>query len=244
MKRILSASLFCVLFAGAVYAQKDKPWTEWSKKDAEKTLNDSAWAQTQVEGESMPSDTSAVTQVSAPRAATRALSNNEGQSGQSAPSKMIKYRMRFLSAKPIRQGFARMVLLSQQTPNENLASQLQAFVDRDFSEYIVVAVTIEAADQKLVEPVQQAFLNATAETLKENTFLERKDGKRLPLMDYRAPSGDGMGAKFVFQRMLDGHPFLTAESDNVRFVSELNKKIKLNSRYRLSEMTYDGKLEY
>jgi hypothetical protein len=62
-------------------------------------------------------------------------------------------------------------------------------------------------------------------------------------MEYRAPVEDGMGAKFIFQRLVDGQPFLS-ETDSVRFVAEMNEKMKLNTRYKLSEMLYDGKLEY
>ena len=53
-----------------------------------------------------------------------------------------------------------------------------------------------------------------------------------------------MGAKFVFMRTLEGQPFLTAESENVRFFAELNEKMKLNVKYKVSDMMYDGKLEY
>ena len=52
-----------------------------------------------------------------------------------------------------------------------------------------------------------------------------------------------MGAKFVFKRTMDGQPFLT-ENDSVRFFAQLNEKMKLNTRYKLSDMVYDGKLEY
>ena len=136
-----------------------------------------------------------------------------------------------------------MVLSAQQSPAADLTQQLQGFVDRDFSEYVVVAVTIEASDQRSSAPIAQAFNSATADILKNNTYLERKDGKRLFLMDYRPPANDGMGAKFVFARSVDGKPFL-AEGDSVRFVSEFNDKLKLNARYKTSEMTYNGKLEY
>jgi len=45
-------------------------------------------------------------------------------------------------------------------------------------------------------------------------------------------------------RTLEGQPFLTTESDNVRFFAQLNEKMKLNVRYKVSDMMYDGKLEY
>jgi hypothetical protein len=137
-----------------------------------------------------------------------------------------------------------MVQLQQEKPNEALASQLKAFVDREFDEYIVVAVAVDSADQKYSRSAIQVLTIATTDTLRNIVYLERKDGKRLSLTDYRAPGPDGMGAKFIFQRKLDGNLFLTQESDNFRFVAEFNDKFKLAARYKVSTMTYEGKLEY
>ena len=155
------------------------------------------------------------------------------------------YRARFLSAKPVRGAIAKILMLKKgETADESLATQLQEFVNRDFGDYVVVAVTAEAANQKLVGPMMQFLTNVTADALKENVYLERKDGKKLMLADYRPPGPDGLGAKFVFTRTVEGQPFLTAESDNVRFFAQFNEKTKLNVRYKVSDMMYDGKLEY
>jgi hypothetical protein len=89
----------------------------------------------------------------------------------------------------------------------------------------------------------RALSAATSDSLKQNVYLERKDGKKLYLMEYRTPTEDGMGAKFVFQRVVDGQPFLT-ENDSVKFVAQFNERMKLNTKYKLSDMLYDGKLEY
>ena len=241
--RVISACFVVVMLVTLAFAQKQKPWTEWSKKDVQKTLNDSAWGQTQTEGSEQSSEsTSAITQVAAPRAADRQI-NRTGESGEAKPSTLVKYYVRFLSAKPVRAAFARMVQLSKSEADEALTTQLQGFIDRDFKDYIVVAVGIEVANQKMAGPLMQAFTAATTEVLQKNVFLERKDGKKLFLMEYRAPTEDGMGAKFVFPRMVDGQPFLS-ESDTVRFVAQLNEKMRLNTRYKLADMMYDGKLEY
>jgi hypothetical protein len=244
MKRVVCSALLLALCACSAFAQKTKPWTEWTEKEAAKILNDSPWGQTQTEGEeSRPEQTSAITQVAAPSAANRQLSR-EGEAPKTTPSRVVKYRMRFLSAKPVRGAFARLLLLQKAEVDENLSTQLQGFVDRDFTDYIVVVVTAEAADEKLVGPALQVLTTATADVLKEKVYLERKDGKRLVLADYRPPGPDGMGAKFVFMRQLEGQPFLTAGSDNVRFFAQLGEKVKLNVKYRVSDMMYDGKLEY
>jgi len=226
-------------------AQTSKPWTEWTKKDVDKTLTDSAWSQTQSEGGSRPQSQesqSAITQVAAPRAADRDLSKS-AESGETKAAPSVKYHVRFLSAKPIRAAFARMVLLKQAQPNEELTTQLQGFIDRSFADYIVISVGVEVGDERMAGALTRAFSMATTDALKQNVYLERKDGKKLFLMEYRAPTEDGMGAKFVFQRVVDGQPFLS-ENDSVRFVAQFNEKMKLNTRYKLSEMLYDGKLEY
>ena len=246
MRRVVFISLLLALCACSALAQKTKPWTDLSEKEAAKILNDSPWGQTQTEGEEsrQPEQTEAITQVAAKRAADRQLSAREGEAPRTAPSKVIKFRMRFLSAKPVRGAFARLLLLKKGEVDENLSTQLQGFVDRDFSDYVVIAVNVDSADERLAGSVMQVLTAATPEALKEKVYLERKDGKRLVLTDYRPPGPDGMGAKFVFMRQLEGQPFLTTESDNVRFFAQLNEKMKLNVKYKVSDMMYDGKLEY
>jgi len=244
MRTVVSACLVVLMFACLALAQKEKPWTEWTKKDVEKTLNDSAWGQTQTEGGSGASQSTsgAVTQVAAPRASDRELSR-QGESGEGKPVAYVKYHVRFLSAKPVRAAFARLVLLAKAEPDQALTTQLQGFIDRDFSDYIVVSVGVEVGDQKMAGPIMQAFSAANSEALQKTVYLERKDGKKLFLMDYRPPVEDGMGAKFIFKRAVDGQPFLS-ENDSVRFVAQLNERMKLDTRYKLSNMLYDGKLEY
>jgi hypothetical protein len=245
MRRVLFCIFLLALCACSAVAQKNKPWTELSEKEAAKILNDSPWGQTQTEGDDQDrQQTSAITQVAAPGAANRQLSR-EGEAPDTRPSKVVKYRARFLSAKPVRGAIAKILLIKKgDTADEALTTQLQEFVNRDFGDFVVVAVTPEAADPKIVGPMLQFLTTATADALKEKVYLERKDGKKLMLADYRPPGTDGMGAKFVFMRTLEGQPFLTAESDNVRFFAQFNEKMKLNVRYKVSEMMYDGKLEY
>ena len=245
MRRVFFCTLLLALFACSAFAQKTKPWTELSEKEAAKILNDSAWGQTQTEGEDKdPQQMSAITQVAAPNAANRQLSR-EGEAPDKRPSRVVRYRARFLSAKPVRGAFAKILLIKKgDTADEALSTQLQEFVNRDFGDYVVIAVTPEAADPKLVGPMMQFLTSVTADSLKEKVYLERKDGRKLMLADYRPPGPDGMGAKFVFLRNLEGQPFLTAESDNVRFFAQFNEKMKLNVKYKVSDMMYDGKLEY
>jgi hypothetical protein len=246
MRRILFICSILILFTASAQAQKTKPWTEWSAKEADKVLNDSGWGQTQTESDSssQPSSTSAISQTTAGkenqvRDTTAAARVESGEKKDSAMS--VHYRVRLLSAKPIRAAFVRMVEIQGAKPET--VAQLKTFVDREFGDYIVVTISLDGNDRKRVGLATQQINSADADALKATTYLERKDGKRLGLMEYRAPT-DALGAKFVFPRTVDGKPFIEADSGEVRFSTEVAKGMKISRRFKVSEMMYEGKLEF
>jgi len=248
MKKLLLSVLTLILLVSVAVSQ-DKPWTDWTKEQAQKMLDHSAWGQTQTDTDTSEMNYSPTsTPGSGGAAATRAdrTAVNASRVGQGAVNQAvtINYRIRLLSAKPVREAFMRMVALAQTNVDQQTLEGLQAFVDRDFSSFIVLAVDLDANDGRFSAPARQAFASATIGTLKNKTYLERKDGKRLYLMQYREPIADGLGAKFIFPRVVDGQQFLTADTGTVRFVSELNSDIKLNVTFKLADMTYHGRLEY
>jgi hypothetical protein len=249
MKRVLFVCSLLILIALPAYGQKGKAWTEWNEKEAEKVLNDSAWGQTQTEsgggGAEQPGQTAAISTTTAGRErnATNVRSAaTSAESGETKDAPALHFRVRFMSAKPIREAFVRMVEL-QGAPPEKVA-QIKPFVDYDFSNYIVVTINMDGNDRRRMGAIMQELSGADPATFKPVTYLERKDGKRLELMEYRAASNDGLGAKFVFARALNGAPFLDANSGEVRFVTELGKVLKINRRFKVADMMYEGKLEY
>jgi hypothetical protein len=233
---------------------QDKPWSEWTKVEAEKILNNSAWGHVQTETDTSEmvytpttqGGSTASTRSEAIRGTTDRQSVNNSRAAQGATNQAVSvnYYVRLLSARPVRQAFMRVITLAQKTPDRDLLKGLQSFVDRDFSDYIVVAVSFDSTDGRFSGPVLQSFAAANLGTLKNRTYLERKDGKRLFLMDYQAPINDGLGAKFIFPRMVDERNFLNADSGSVRFISEVSNQIKLNVTFKLSDMMYQGQLEY
>lgn len=247
MKKVPFCCSLLILLAISASAQKTKPWTEWSQKDAEKVWNDSGWAQTQTEGGGAeePTQTSAVSSTTAARESqvrNASAAAKAGESGEKREVAVVHYRIRLLSAKPIRAAFVRLVEL-QGAPAERV-TQLRSFVDRDFGDYIVVTITPEGNDQKRKLAVNQILTSADVNTFKEVTYLERKDGKRVQLADYRAPTQDGLGAKLVFPRTFEGKPFIEPGSGEVKFAIELGKTARINRRFKVADMMYDGKLEF
>jgi len=248
MKRVSFVCSILVLLAIPAYAQKGKAWTEWNQKEAEKVLNDSAWGQTQTESggaAEQPGQTAAISTTTAGRErnATNVKSAaTSAESGETKDAPSLHLRVRFMSAKPIREAFVRMIELGG-APAEKVA-QIKPFIDYDFSNYIVVTVNMDGNDRRRMGAITQQLSATDSAAFKPVTYLERKDGKRLELMEYRAATNDGLGAKFVFPRTLDGAQFLDANSGEVRFVTELGKVLKVNRRFKVSEMMYEGKLEY
>src|SRR5258706_10547255 len=128
MKRFLLLGVVLCVFSGAAIAQKK--WTDWDKKEVEKMLNESAWGQTQT-----VTDTSQMVFFSS--------MNDSISNTREHQAVTLNYRIRFFSAKPIREAFARQLMLG----NPNLkAVQLERFINGDYSESIVVGVTFDGAD--------------------------------------------------------------------------------------------------
>jgi hypothetical protein len=253
MKYLIFLVLATVLVMGTVWAQ-NKSWLEWTKADAEKILNQSPWGQTQTDTDTSEmvytpttGGTGSIARSDANRGRVgdqQSINNNRADRGATNQPVSVNYHIRLLSAKPVRQAFMRAISLAQKTPDQELIDGLDAFVKRDFRDFIVVAVTFDSTDSRFSGPAMQAFATARIGTLKNVAYLERKDGKRIFLRDYQPPINDGLGAKFIFLRRVDEVDFLTADSGTFRFYCELTAQIKLNVTFKVSDMMYDGKLEY
>ena len=233
MKRTVTLLAFACALALSLAAQKNlKPWTEWSKKDAEKVLNDSPWAQTQI-----VTDTSQMTY--SPTAAGRA-----SDSGERNQATSIKYYIRLFSARPVRQAMVRTMLLDMKgAPDPQTAERLNNFAEFESKDSVIVTVIFASKDGRYSGAATQAFGSATTGTLKNVAYLERKDGKRIFLHEYVPPGRDGFGARFIFPREADGQPVISPESGDVRFVADM-KAVKLDMKFKVSELMYNGKLEY
>lgn len=218
-----------------------KPWTQWTTKDAEKILKDSPWAKIQVETDTSemfykPTSNPNITR-NAPNANARL---EEGATNQETH---VKYGIRFFSARPIRQAFARSIELQKKLDDASI-QRLHQFAEMESPLSIIVAVTVESTDKRALGKVMQQLNSAGANSLKNNTYLERSDGKRLFIQEYVAPGPDGFGARFIFLRKPDEQEFITADTREVRFVSEFAEGRKLNMRFKVADMMYNGKLEY
>ena len=223
----------CLMAAGSVVGQKQlKPWTEWSKDDAQKLLKDSPWAHQQVDQDFVEANPLKPNSIDSGTEAR--LKQNEG----------MTYNIRLFSARPVRQAFVRIIQLQKKDLSPEMMTRLNTFAEAPSEDSIIVAVAVENPDANLLGKAMQIIRNATAVKLKNTTYLERSDGKRVFIEEYTPPGSDGFGARFIFPRMVDGKPFLNEDDTRVRFVSEMDSSIKLNMTYKVKNMLLDGKLEY
>ncbi len=263
-KTLIAFTVAMLGLSGAWHQKSIKPWEEWSKKDAQKILDDSPWSQSVTE-----SNTSESSLGSTSMGDTR---NRETQ-GTATQVSTVKFRVRFFSARPIRQAYVRLLELSQSEPSpEEATAKRRAWANLAASDSIIVTMMCESNDNRYLGRVMQSLNSADTSVLKNNVYLERKDGKRVFLSEYVPPTGkDLFGARFVFPRTLDGQPFVTPESGSLRFHVEYETqalestmvqsgrtssrssgtsqsdrayKFKLDMKFKVPEMTYNGELEY
>ena len=267
MKQIIIAVAVLLLLGSALAQKPQKPWLEWSKKEAEKILADSPWSQTQTE-----------TDTSEMFFSPNAMGDTRGREsqGQTNQATSVKYHIRLFSARPIRQAYVRLLELNQPQPDEATSEKRRAWANLPASDSIIVSVAGESSDQRYLGRVMQSFNSAVTSVLKNSVYLERKDGKRLFLEKYVPPGSDPFGARFIFARTVDGQPFITASDSSLRFHGEYENqttldsannppgqtsrgatrgnnspigpeskfKFKLDMKFKVADLVYDGGLEY
>jgi len=160
------------------------------------------------------------------------------------------FYVRFLSARPIREAFARLQQIqygydrldgeSKLRFDALLRSGLQLDVDR----WIVVAVSFRSNDPNEESAARRFFQKETAETLKRKAFLATEDFPQIPVAAYFPPREEGVGAKFVFPRTINGAPVVSRTGKKIVFelLDVPGAEPKLRASFTIRDMLVDGNL--
>ena len=227
-----------VVLSTALAQKADKPWTGWTKEEVQKMLNNSPWAQIQTE-----TDTSEMMYMPTSPGSGVANDASRQAAGATNTSINVKFFVRLFSARPIRGALARQVVLQQKLP-DTAVEGLRPFAERKSPDSIIFTVSYDSNDQRYGNVVMQAFAGNTTATLKNNTYLQRNDGKQLFLEEYVPPGKDGFGARFIFLKNPDGKPFFDANSGEIHFVAQFSRLPKIERRFKIANLMYQGELEY
>lgn len=211
---------------------EEKPWTEWDKDDALELLQDSPWAEVYTirgAGSSM----SVLGPGSAGDLTSAAPSERETGRGQASRI----YYLRFQSAKPVRMAVARLQTDGGEVSGE-VGARLQEFVDTHPAPgHVVLVLRIQQGMDAT------ALKAATTDLLKNNAYLLLKKSKKRIYVKQYVPPKDNLEAIFVFDRMENGEDLFTVEEDEVRAIIEIDRQTKINQKFELKDMVFEGQVE-
>ncbi|RPJ79946.1 MAG: hypothetical protein EHM18_19275, partial [Acidobacteria bacterium] len=219
----VSGLMSLLLAATAAFSQQNRDYRSWTLEEAVKVLNDSPWARQQT--------------------VTRVIGGiGSGVFGE----KEIyhRYYVRFLSAEPVRQAFARVEQLTKgydrldEAARRTLDERLSTRIAADMSNSIVLAVCFRSNDPEVEQDVRRTLQSQTFETLKTRAYLSTRQFPQLELAAFFPASEDSVGAKFVFPRFVEGKPVLLPDDPSMVFELDLPDEDapKLRVVFRPKEM--------
>jgi hypothetical protein len=224
LSRSLLLLSICLCFPVSVAAQKflEKPYQKWSKDDALKILNSSAWAQTYQSPEASA------------RASAQQIAREQAQTANSGGNNPRSYErnfglppivIRLHSALPIRQAMIRtqQIAAGYDKMDEKQKADFDAgkkgYLDCAICKnYYVITITQFAnpSGQSIEEGI---FQRMTFKDLGGNVWLENEKGEKRELAQFTPPKMPGDSAIFFFARKDDkGNSFLTSENKEFKFV--------------------------
>ncbi len=160
------------------------------------------------------------------------------------------FYVRFLSAKPIREAFARIQQLEygyerlSVEEKRRLDSLIQPGLQTDFGRWIVVAVAFRSNDPNEESDARRFFQKETAETLKNKAFLSTDQFPQIAVAAYFAPREESVGAKFVFPRSIDGVPVVSRDCRTIAFelIGVPGASPRLRASFETKEMMVNGEI--
>jgi len=146
------------------------------------------------------------------------------------------FYVRFLSARPVREAYARIQQIQHGYDKMSLEEKRQLDqallpnLEMDTSRWVVVSVGFRSNDPNEESRVRRFFQSQTVNTLKNRVYLSTPTCPQLELRAYFPPREESVGAKFIFSRELNGSPVLTKNCASITL--ELLDLMGANSRLR------------
>lgn len=180
----------------------EEPFWKWSLAKAVKILNSSAWARQETFTTVVPGVGS-------------------GQAGEKEI--YTTFYIRFLSADPIREAYARILQIEHGYDRMSVEDKrrfdhmLEPVLGLDTDDWVVVGLTCRSNDPEQESQMRRYFHSQTTATLRDKVFLSTGQYSQIRLHAYFPPAEDSVGAKFVFPRTVDGVDLVAAGKGRISF---------------------------
>jgi len=219
--------MFLIFFVLALFPESavwEKDFHSWSLEEALSILNDSPWAREQT--------------------ATRVVGGiGSGIAGEKEIYE--RFYVRLLSARPIREAYARAdrLISNTESVDPTAAKSAKDSLDLDTSDWIVVAVAFRSNDMSREQEVKRELQTQTTETMKIRAYLSTARFPQVRIMAFFPALEDGVGAKFVFPRKINGEAVVTAGDQNLIFELEMPGDMPdVRTTFKVREMMVKGEL--
>ncbi len=160
------------------------------------------------------------------------------------------YYIRFLSARPIREAFARIQQIHH--GYDTMASEKKTRFDKaqlpilemNTADWIVVSVSFRSNDPNEESNLRRFFQSETVKTLKTKAFLSSPECSQVQLLAYFPPREESVGAKFVFPREVYGIPVVTKDCGSItlELLDLPGRNADLRAIFPVEPMIIDGDL--
>jgi hypothetical protein len=227
---ILSTVILLAYAAVSVgYNPPAQGYRQWSLEKAVEILNDSPWARHET-------FTSVVRGVGSGISGEKEIYNT--------------FYVRFLSARPIREAYARIQQIQygydQMDPEQRQRFDVlqRPALDLKVDDWIVVCLGFRSNDPNEESSVRRFFLSQTAETLKTKAFLSTSSFPQVEIHEFFPPIEESVGAKFIFPRMIDGRPVVSEKGESLVFelLEVPGAEPRLRAAFFVEEMMQEGNL--
>ena len=238
----------------AAYAQSAwtvKPFTQWSRSDAENILENSPWSshqevrlQFEKEKQTAAGSYSGVSSASAVSSQTEVMSD--------LPVDFI-FTLRLRSALPVRQALVRLKQLESDSRKlskkdlETFDAQIKGLLECPAcAGNYVVTLSSKSLNRPGADAVYATFKGGRLPDLQRFVFLANERGERRELLHFVAPKVPGDDAIFFFRRLDEkGAPLLTLESKQL-LINLSDKQVNSVSNFKIdvSKLVMNGKVEF
>lgn len=240
--RFPAMTLFmALLFASALSAQpfwEKKPFTEWSKSECQKVLQDSPWAKRFV-----------ITHIQEDR-----FGQSTAGEGRQVEQR-ITYTAQLRGALPVRQAVVRLAQIQNKydklSANDKkiFDQSAEAYLAGDTANHIIVHVEFESNVQFFEQALVQYWHSFSSGVMPAEVWLITASGKRIGAYSWKIPPGGAAEFEFFFPREVDGKPVISPEDKKIYFefpnprVRELSDT-RARFEFQIEKMKYKGELIY